>query len=136
MKKLFFFLMVILSFAISVIAQPPVSPQPTVTVLSGFDTTVSSYKDTLKNYTYSNVYLIVTSVNLNRGTSVMYYPGSMQSANFDTWKAMVTYNFYSSKSDYLSGKQSITQTSTQIELTTSYPTQDAILTKLIQLLPK
>lgn len=128
--------MVILSFAISVNAQPSFPVQPTVTTLSGFDTTVATYKDTLKNYTYTNVYVIVTSVNLNRGSFGMYYPGNNQSTSFDTWKATVSCSFYSSKSDYLSGKQAITQTNTQFELTTSYPTQDAILSKLILLLPK
>lgn len=133
--------MVILSLAILPKAEaqlPPSSPVPTVEVLTGFDSTVVSYKDTLKNYTYSNVYMIVTSVNLNRGS---YFPvafgGTSQSANsFDNWKASVSVNFYTSKTDYAAGKQSITQANVQLELGTTFPTQEAILTKLLAILPK
>lgn len=110
-----------------------------VATLSGFDTTVVSYRDTLKNYTYDNVYLIVTNVTLQRGTSYpfMYTPGgNQQFASNTTWKASTTIVFYNSKADYQSGKQSVTQATTNCEFTDTYPTQSAIMTKIIQVLPK
>ena len=138
MKKVTMILMVMLSFAITMKAQAQVPPVATIQILTGFDATVASYKDTLKNYAYSNVYMIVNSVNLNRGSSFpMMYAGASQAAtSFENWKANVSVSFYTSKADYTSGKQSITQANVQVELTATYPTQEAILTKLLTALPK
>ena len=138
MKKFTMFLMVILSLAITMKSQAQAPPVATVQILTGFDTTVASYKDTLKNYSYSNVYMIVNSVSLNRGSSfpMMYAGTSQTTTTFENWKANVSVSFYTSKADYTSGKQSITQANVQVELTATYPTQEAILTKLLTALPK
>jgi hypothetical protein len=111
--------------------------QTSTSKLSGLDADIASYTDTLKNFTYHNVYMIVTGINIGRGNSFPFYTHSAQFTNsVINWKGRINTNFYTSKSDYQAGKQFITQANISIELTDSYPTQEAIMTKLLQNLPK
>jgi hypothetical protein len=82
--------------------------------------------------------MIVTSVNLNRGSffPIAFASTGQSSSSYENWKASVSVNFYTSKTDYAAGKQSITQANVQLELGTAFPTQEAILTKLLAILPK
>lgn len=130
MKKL----LLVITISLSALAA---RSQTSTAKLSGLDADVTSYTDTLKNFTYHNVYMIVTGINIARGNSFLYYTHNAQITNsVINWKGRINANFYTSKSDYQAGKQFITQANIPIELTDSYPTQEAIMAKLLQNLPK
>ncbi len=125
------------------LAQNCQAQQPTA---KGGDTTIASYRDTLKNYTYQNVYAIVTGINLSRGSNGMMMGGmmpSMSRINTDSlalvqksWKGSVMLSLYSSKESYGAGKQPVGSVNVNVVLSDRPPLLSEILSKAVGILSR
>lgn len=116
-------------------------------LVTGGDTTIASFRDTLRNYTYQNVYAIITGINLNRGNNGMTGGASpipfTSKINTDSmtlaskrWKGSVGILLFSAKDSYTSGKQPIANISVNIVLSERLPVLGEILSKAVAALSK
>lgn len=98
----------------------------------GIDTTISKVKDTLKNYTFTNVYMVIASIDISKSVS----PSFLKEMADPVWRAIVSVNYYATRADFKSGKDPINTQTYRIDFTTIYPTQKELFDKIALLLPK
>lgn len=96
--------------------------------------TVTSFKDTTKNYTYENVYMVVNSLNFNRSGGVQLLG---QGSNVQKWQLNYNVMFFATQTSYQTGKSPIAYWTGNITIdSTSLPSEANLLTLIRNNLPQ